>query len=107
MHSSVEGSGGSSGRAVGYQARGQGFESQPGPNQIIIAPPCPPSTKWPFHWLQATALGNTPFRLSLVQAIISSVCRRKARTEEATERFFRVQDEFAMFWATKSLNKNE
>ncbi|GFN78948.1 hypothetical protein PoB_000545400 [Plakobranchus ocellatus] len=39
-------SGGSSGRAVGYQVRGPGFESQYEPNQFIIAPLCPPSTKW-------------------------------------------------------------
>ncbi|GFN94351.1 hypothetical protein PoB_002085700 [Plakobranchus ocellatus] len=36
---------GSSGRAVGYQVRGPEFESQSGPNQFIIAPPCLPSTK--------------------------------------------------------------
>ncbi|GFO47192.1 hypothetical protein PoB_007369700 [Plakobranchus ocellatus] len=35
------------GRAVDYQIRGPGYESQSGPNQFIIAPPCPPSTKWP------------------------------------------------------------
>ncbi|GFN86253.1 hypothetical protein PoB_001275900 [Plakobranchus ocellatus] len=40
------GSGGSSGRGVGYHPRGPGFESQSGPNQFIIASPCPPSTKW-------------------------------------------------------------
>ncbi|GFO21918.1 hypothetical protein PoB_004842300 [Plakobranchus ocellatus] len=41
------GSGGLSGRAVGYQVRGPGFESQSEPNQFIIAPPCPcpPSSK--------------------------------------------------------------
>ncbi|GFN91611.1 hypothetical protein PoB_001811700 [Plakobranchus ocellatus] len=42
----IGGSGGSSGRAGGYQCRGPGFESQSVPNQSIIAPPCPPSTKW-------------------------------------------------------------
>ncbi|GFN84533.1 hypothetical protein PoB_001103900 [Plakobranchus ocellatus] len=44
----AEGSGGSSDsdRAVGYQVRGLGFESQSGQNQISIAPPCPTSTKW-------------------------------------------------------------
>ncbi|GFN99796.1 hypothetical protein PoB_002630200 [Plakobranchus ocellatus] len=40
------GSDGSSGKAVGYKVRGPGFESQSRPNQFIIAPPCPPSTKW-------------------------------------------------------------
>ncbi|GFN82800.1 fatty acid-binding protein 1 [Plakobranchus ocellatus] len=33
-------------RAVGYQVRDPGFESQSGPNQFFIAPPCPHSTKW-------------------------------------------------------------
>ncbi|GFN89948.1 hypothetical protein PoB_001645400 [Plakobranchus ocellatus] len=39
-------SSGSSGRAVGYQVRGPGFEFQSEPNKFIIAPPCPPITKW-------------------------------------------------------------
>ncbi|GFN82545.1 hypothetical protein PoB_000905100 [Plakobranchus ocellatus] len=39
-------SGGSSGRAIGYQVRSPKFESQSGPNQLIIAPPRPPSTTW-------------------------------------------------------------
>ncbi|GFN82953.1 hypothetical protein PoB_000945900 [Plakobranchus ocellatus] len=39
-------SGVSSGRAVGYQARCPGFESQSGPHKVIIASPCPTSTKW-------------------------------------------------------------
>ncbi|GFO20037.1 hypothetical protein PoB_004654200 [Plakobranchus ocellatus] len=38
--------GGSSGRADGYRVRGKRFESQSGPSQIFIAPPCPPSTKY-------------------------------------------------------------
>ncbi|GFN83444.1 hypothetical protein PoB_000995000 [Plakobranchus ocellatus] len=42
----VRESGGSSGRAVGYQVRDPEFESQSGPSQFIIAPPCLPSTKW-------------------------------------------------------------
>ncbi|GFN87155.1 hypothetical protein PoB_001366100 [Plakobranchus ocellatus] len=45
IYSCLGRSGGSSGRAVGYQVRGSGFESQAGPNQFIIAPLCPPSTK--------------------------------------------------------------
>ncbi|GFN80164.1 hypothetical protein PoB_000667000 [Plakobranchus ocellatus] len=40
------GSGGSSGRVVGYHPRGPGFDSQSEPNQIFIAPMCPPSTNW-------------------------------------------------------------
>ncbi|GFO03002.1 hypothetical protein PoB_002950700 [Plakobranchus ocellatus] len=43
----IGGSGGSSGRAVGYHLRGLGFDYQPGPSQIFSAPLCPPSTKWP------------------------------------------------------------
>ncbi|GFN91753.1 hypothetical protein PoB_001825900 [Plakobranchus ocellatus] len=39
-------SGSSSGREVGYQEGGPGFESQSGPSQFSIAPLCPPSTKW-------------------------------------------------------------
>ncbi|GFN95807.1 Zinc finger protein [Plakobranchus ocellatus] len=40
------GSGGSSGRALGYHPKDMGFDSQSGPSQIFIAPLCPPSTKW-------------------------------------------------------------
>ncbi|GFO34349.1 hypothetical protein PoB_006085400 [Plakobranchus ocellatus] len=40
------GSGGSSGRAVGYYPRDLGFNSQSGPSQFFNAPLCPPSTKW-------------------------------------------------------------
>ncbi|GFO44155.1 hypothetical protein PoB_007066000 [Plakobranchus ocellatus] len=48
----VERSGGSSGRVVGYQVRGPGFESQSGRNQCIIAPLCTPSNKWVARSLQ-------------------------------------------------------
>ncbi|GFN74763.1 signal transducer and activator of transcription, partial [Plakobranchus ocellatus] len=41
-----EGSGGSSGRAVGYHVRGLRFESQSGPSPFFFAPLYPPSTKW-------------------------------------------------------------
>ncbi|GFO15787.1 hypothetical protein PoB_004229200 [Plakobranchus ocellatus] len=40
------GSGGSSGKAVGYYVRGLSFESLFPPRQFFIAPLCPPSTKW-------------------------------------------------------------
>ncbi|GFO00062.1 hypothetical protein PoB_002656700 [Plakobranchus ocellatus] len=40
------GSGGSSGRSVGYQVGGPRFESLSGTSQFLIAPLCPPSTKW-------------------------------------------------------------
>ncbi|GFO45506.1 heparan-sulfate 6-o-sulfotransferase 2-like [Plakobranchus ocellatus] len=40
------GSDDSSGRAVGYQVRGQRFKYQSEPNQFFIAPLCPPSIKW-------------------------------------------------------------
>ncbi|GFN86262.1 hypothetical protein PoB_001276800 [Plakobranchus ocellatus] len=46
MYTTTGESGGSSGRAVGYQVRDPGFESQSGTNQLLIAPSCPPSTKW-------------------------------------------------------------
>ncbi|GFN88044.1 hypothetical protein PoB_001455000 [Plakobranchus ocellatus] len=47
-----------SGRAVGYQVRGPGFKSQSGPNQFIIAPPCPPSTKWETRSLKLRSGGS-------------------------------------------------
>ncbi|GFO19083.1 hypothetical protein PoB_004558800 [Plakobranchus ocellatus] len=43
---SYQESGGSSGRAIGYQVRDTRFGSQSGPSQLFIAPLCPPSTKW-------------------------------------------------------------
>ncbi|GFO18566.1 hypothetical protein PoB_004507100 [Plakobranchus ocellatus] len=46
----MNGSYDSSGRAVGYQVRSPSFESQSGPNQFIIASPCPSSTKWLIAW---------------------------------------------------------
>ncbi|GFO34562.1 hypothetical protein PoB_006106700 [Plakobranchus ocellatus] len=39
-------SGGSSGRAVGYQVTGPRCEFQSRPSQFFSAPLCPPSTKW-------------------------------------------------------------
>ncbi|GFN74251.1 hypothetical protein PoB_000075700 [Plakobranchus ocellatus] len=36
----------SSGKAVDHQPRDPRFDYQSGPNQIFIAPLCPPSTKW-------------------------------------------------------------
>ncbi|GFN83039.1 gamma-glutamyltranspeptidase 1 [Plakobranchus ocellatus] len=46
MHYCIKGSGGSSGRAVGYHPRDPGFDSQSGSSQIFFSPRCPPSTKW-------------------------------------------------------------
>ncbi|GFO27468.1 hypothetical protein PoB_005397300 [Plakobranchus ocellatus] len=40
------GSGGSPGRAVGYQVGGPRLESQSRQNQFIIAPPCLPIARW-------------------------------------------------------------
>ncbi|GFO23161.1 hypothetical protein PoB_004966600 [Plakobranchus ocellatus] len=45
MESTI-GSGGSSGRAVGYQLKGPKFESQSGASQFFTAPLCPPSNEW-------------------------------------------------------------
>ncbi|GFO31212.1 hypothetical protein PoB_005771700 [Plakobranchus ocellatus] len=39
-------------RAVGYSVKGAGFESQSGPCKFLIAPLCPPSTKWLARSLQ-------------------------------------------------------
>ncbi|GFN91039.1 centrosomal protein of 192 kda [Plakobranchus ocellatus] len=43
----------SSVRAVANRLRGPGFKSQFEPNQFIIAPPCPPSTKWAARSLKS------------------------------------------------------
>ncbi|GFN84099.1 hypothetical protein PoB_001060500 [Plakobranchus ocellatus] len=67
-------SGGSSGRAVGYNPRGPGFDSQSGPSQIFIAPLCPPSTKWVARSLKIRrnvyCCCNDGVRVSIPQRII-------------------------------------
>ncbi|GFO43888.1 hypothetical protein PoB_007039300 [Plakobranchus ocellatus] len=52
----VEGRGGSSGRAIGYQISGRGFESQSGPCQFVIAPLCPFNIKWVARCLKTHKL---------------------------------------------------
>ncbi|GFO42209.1 hypothetical protein PoB_006871400 [Plakobranchus ocellatus] len=49
------GSGSSSGRTVGYQVRGPGFESQSRPSQLYSALLYPPSCKWVARSLSTSA----------------------------------------------------
>ncbi|GFN85185.1 hypothetical protein PoB_001169100 [Plakobranchus ocellatus] len=61
------GSGGSSGRAVGYHPRGPGFDSQSRLSQIFIAPLYPPSTKWVARSLKSESKGGEESNGKLLQ----------------------------------------
>ncbi|GFO40615.1 paired amphipathic helix protein sin3a [Plakobranchus ocellatus] len=84
-----EGSGSSSGRAVGYQVRGPGFEPQYRPSQFFNALLCPPSTKWKKLPKDFSSLADASKTGSLTEYAFFDKVRKALRHQEVYDNFLR------------------